>query len=510
MKKRIIRSRRARYGGMTVLLTVLLIAVVVMTNVLFSTLANRYSWYANLNKTQEYTLSEDCYTLIGAALAGKEANIEIIFCNTEDNLLAEITTRYVYQNAKDLEARFAGQISVSAHDIWLNPMSVKRFNKVMDHSKGEMVETTLSETNVIVSHGSYYRVYDLMEFYAFAEGDSSKLWAYKGERKLASGILRALDPDGAVVGVTNNHGELLSDYELLYLLDEAGYSIRHFDLYSEQIPENCDLIVSYNPNSDLTVTDGSSDTSEVDLLNAFLAEPGHSYLVFLGNASPTLPNLEKFLESWGVEMLYSKQNGRSYRYTVQDARESLTSDGCTVYGQMATTGAGSQMLSGLDGGTVFKNATALRAANGYVSNGDGSYTKDNRTMYGLFTSGENALSWANGKPVDDSTAILFALTEQRTADAPASYVGVCASVEMLSEEFLQSAVYGNTDSMLQIFETIGERHTPKGLKIKPIESSKISIVTTAQMWKWTLILAITPAVVAAVAATVILVKRKRA
>ena len=131
-------------------------------------------------------------------------------------------------------------------------------------------------------------------------------------------------------------------------------------------------------------------------------------------------------------------------------------------------------------------------------------------MYGLFTSGENALSWANGKPVDDSTAILFALTEQRTADAPASYVGVCASVEMLSEEFLQSAVYGNTDSMLQIFETIGERHTPKGLKIKPIESSKISIVTTAQMWKWTLILAITPAVVAAVAATVILVKRKRA
>lgn len=45
MRKRIIRSRRARYGGMTVLLTVLLIAVVVLTNVLFSTLAKRYSWY---------------------------------------------------------------------------------------------------------------------------------------------------------------------------------------------------------------------------------------------------------------------------------------------------------------------------------------------------------------------------------------------------------------------------------------------------------------------------------
>jgi len=363
---------------------------------------------------------------------------------------------------------------------------------------------------VIVSHGSYYRVYDLMEFYAFAEGDSSQLWAYKGERKLASGILRALNPNGAVVGITNNHGELLSDYELLYLLDDAGYSIRHFDLYSENIPENCDLIVSYNPNSDLTVTDGSSDISEVDKLNAFLSEPGHSYLVFLGNASPMLPNLEDFLASWGVETLYSKQDGRFYRYRVMDTKESLTSDGCTVYGQMKTSGAGSEMLSGLSGKTVFQNATALRASNGFAPNGDGSYSKGNRTMYGVFTTGDGATSWANGQAVGGSGAILFALTEQKNADAPSSYVGVCASTEMLSEEFLQSAVHGNTDTMMQIFETVGKQNTPKGLKIKPLESDKISVVTTAQMWQWTLILAMTPAVVAVTAAMVILVKRKRA
>ncbi len=509
MKKRIIRSRRARYGGMTVLLTVLLITVVVMTNVLFSTLANRYYWYADLNDAMEYDLSEDCYTLIGSALAGKDADIEIIFCDTEENLLDEVTMRYIYLNAKDLEERFAGKIKVSTHDIWLDPLSVQHFNKVMDHSKGELVETTLSADNVIVSHGSYYRVYDRTEFYAFAEGDTSKLWAYKGEKKLASAVLRAAEPNGAVVGITNNHGEILSDYELLYLLDDAGYSILHFDLYSDPIPENCELIVSYNPNSDLAVTDGSSDTSEVDKLNAFLATPGHSYLVFLGNATPMLPNLEGFLASWGVETMYSKQSGRSYRYTVQDEKGSLTSDGCTVYGQLAS-GAGAGLLDEMNGGTVFKNATALRAANGYVSNGDGSYTKGNRTMYGLFTSGENALSWANGVPVDDSKSILFALTEQKTEGAASSYVGVCSSVEMISEAFLQSAVYGNTDTMLQIFETVGRNRTPMGLKIKPLVSTKISTVTTAQMWKWTLALSITPAVVAVAAATVILVKRKRA
>jgi hypothetical protein len=293
-------------------------------------------------------------------------------------------------------------------------------------------------------------------------------------------------------------------------LDDAGYTIRHFNLYSEPIPENCDLIVTYNPNSDLTVTDGSSDTSEIDKLNAFLSESGNSYLVFLGNASPTLTNLETFLASWGVETMYSKQDSRSYRYTVQDTKASLTSDGYTIYGQAATAGKASEMLGGLGGGTVFKNATALRAANGFVSNGDGSYTKGERTMYGLFTSGEGALSWANGRPVDDSTAILFALTEQQTAGEKSSYVGVFASAEVLSEEFLPSAVHGNTDTMMQIFEAVGKETTPKGLKIKPMESTKISTVTTAQMWRWTLILAITPAVLTVAFATAVLVKRKRA
>ncbi len=511
MRKRIIRSRRARYGGMTVLLTVLLIVVVVMTNILFSTLAERYSWYANFNKSQDYALSEDCYTLLGSALAGKDADIEIIFCDTEENLLAEVTTRYLYQNAKALEKRFGGQIRVSNHNILLNPLSVKHFNKVPDFSQEESEETVeakLTSTNVIISHGSYYRVYELMEFYAFAEGDASKLWAYKGERKLASGIMRALNPDGVVVGITNNHGELVSDYELLYLLDDAGYTIRHFDLYSESIPENCDLIVSFNPNSDLTVADGASDISEVDKLHEFLSEPGHSFFVFLGNATPRLPNFEDFLAQWGVETVCTEKDG--YRYMVQDTKASLTSDGYTIYGQAAATGMGAEMFSGLSGGTVFKNATALGAAKGYIANGDGSYTKGDRTMYGLFTSGEGAVSWANGQPVDDSAAILFALTEQKTADAKSSYVGVFASTEMVSEEFLQSAVHGNTDAMMHIFEAIGKTNTPKGLKIKPIASSKISTVTTAQMWKWTLILAVTPAVLTVAAATVILVKRKRA
>lgn len=510
MSKRIIRNRRARYGGMTVLLTVLLITVVVLFNSLFTTLSERYSWYINLNRTPEYPVTESCYTLLGSILEGKDADIQIIFCDSETNLQAEITSRYVYENAQALSERFSDKISVSCHNIWLNPVSVKKYTATLNPATGETVETTLKSTSVIIVNGDYYRVYDLTEFFVFEDGDTSKLWAYNGEKKLAAGILHAVDTDGAVVGLTNNHGEVFYDYELLYLLDDAGYSIRYFNLYTDEIPENCNMIITYNPNSDLTEMDGASDVSETEKLDAFLSVPGNSYLVFLENGTPSLPNLEAYLENWGVETMYSQQGNYSHRYMVQDVTQSLTSDGYTIYGQAAQDGPSAEWISGLERNTVFKNATALRNANGFVSNGDGSYTKGDRTMYSLFTGGANAVSWANGKPVDDTQATLFALTEQTNGEAGSSFVGVCASVDILSEEFLQSAVHGNTDTMMRIFESLGKTDTPMGLTIKPFGSTDISSVTTSQMWSWTLVLALIPAVTVTVVAWVILAKRRRA
>ena len=45
MKHPMIRSRRMRYGGMTVYLTVALITALVLLNAIFSALANYKSWY---------------------------------------------------------------------------------------------------------------------------------------------------------------------------------------------------------------------------------------------------------------------------------------------------------------------------------------------------------------------------------------------------------------------------------------------------------------------------------
>ena len=156
---------------------------------------------------------------------------------------------------------------------------------------------------------------------------------------------------------------------------------------------------------------------------------------------------------------------------------------------------------------------SIRAAQGYLNRGDGSYEStviDGRIMYSLYQGGENALAWANGKAVADGRgAIMMTLTEQ-TVGQGTSRVGVIASTDFATESLLQSAVYGNTDVMMRLMDRLGQKFVPEGLVIKPFDSSSISAITTSQMLAWTIALSATPALILTAVAIVVLVRRRHA
>lgn len=514
MKKHFIRNRRVRYGSITVILTILVITVTVLSNAVFGKLAERYLWYVPMKGEYGYDVTEDCYTLLGNVFSdvtakGGNAQAQIIFCDTEENIAEENTQYYLYEAATSIAARYPQNVSVHCYDIWTNPNTVRAYTTTLNPTTGETVETAIKSTSVIIVSGDYHRVYALEEFYVFRNGNAENIWAYNGEKKLAAGIMRAVDPEEHLVCLTNNHGEKFYDYEMIYLLDDAGYTVTYIDLYKDPIPANCDLIISYNPNADL-VGGGISDVSETEILDAFLSEGGNSFWVFLENGTPSLPNFESYLEGWGVDFSYHTSGERSFRYMVQDSTQSLTSDGYTIYGEAVGTGHSAELLEGIGGNVVFKNATAMTAAQGFVNNGDGSYAKGDRTLYGLYEGGTGAVSWANGAPVSSADgAMLMTLTEQKNTSGT-SHVGVVASVAFSVEEFLQSAVYGNTDLMLRSLHHVGKTHTPEGLTLKPFESLEISTVTTRQMLVWTLVLSVTPAVTVSLVAVWILIRRRNA
>ena len=518
MKKRFIRNKKVRYATVAAVLTAMVILVAVLTNVVLASVVERYELYTPLTPTLAFDVTEDCYDVLESNFeAHRQENgtlpkIQIWFCDLEETVKAVGSENYyLYYTANALAERF-DNIELKYHDIYLNPEPVKPYTISINPLTGEEIVTPLNSHNVIVVCGDYHRVYKWTDFYVFADDESNTPWAYSGERKLSSALMHAIDDDPRIACMLTNHGEVSYDYELLTILDDAGYTVVYIDLYRDPIPDTCDVIISYNPNTDL-VSDELSEISEKEILDTFLAEDGHSFFVFLEKGTPNMPNFESYIQEWGIETKYDTNTttGVSYRYTVQDSAASLTSDGYTIYGYAAPV-ENNRFVDASNQYVVFGNATALAVTGeGYIAQQNGTYvnTSGNRTIYPLYRSSENALHWANGQVVDGGACILMSLTEQKNATG-SSYVGVISSVDFGTRNYLQSAVYDNGDVLLTLFEELGGRTVPTGLTIKPFASYDISTLTTAQMLRWTIALAVIPATVVLAVAVVVLVKRRRA
>ena len=519
MKKRFIRNKKVRYATVAAVLTAMVVLVAVLANVVVSSLVERYELYTPLTPIMAFDVTEDCYTILQNTFdacqqeTGTLPQIEILFCDLEDAVKDEESANYyLYHTARSLAERF-DNVKLKFHDIYVNPKPVKDYTASTHPLTGETLFTQLNNTSVIIVCGDYHRVYKWTDFYVFEDDTSTEPWAYSGERRLSSALMHAVDNNPRIACLLTNHGEVSYDYELLNILDDAGYTVVYIDLYNDPIPETCDLIISYNPNTDL-VADELSEISEKEILDTFLAEDGHSFFLFLENGTPHMPNFESYIKEWGIETEYAKNatTGVSHRYMVQDTSGSLTSDGYTIYGYATEEGKQNQFVNDANQYVVFSNATALSVTGeGYTANQDGTYVNmsGTRTLYPLYRSSTKTLHWANGQVVDGGSCILMSLTEQKSATG-SSYVGVVSSVYFATRTYLQSPVYDNGDVLLSLFEEISESKTPVGLTIKPFVSYDISTITTAQMLRWTIVLALIPAVTVLAVSVVVLVKRRRA
>ena len=516
MKKHFFRNKKARYAGISVLLTVAVLVVTVLLNAVVSSLVTRYNLYPSLVGEASFAVSEECFALLDSAFGkarseGRSDQVKIIFCDKESVVKDyDHKNYYIYNTVRELSEHF-DNIRVEYTDIYSNPTEeLKSYTTTLHPLTGEVMETPLYPQSVIVAAGDYHCVYSWTDFYAFSSNDDmDSLWAYTGERKMTSALLRAVEGKTRIACLLMNHGETLSDYEIMTALSEAGYTVVTLDLYNDEIPEACEMLISFNPKTDL-INDALSERSEVTMLDEFLSKGGRSFYVFLEKFTRQLPNFESYLNSWGVSPDYHTTNGVSYRYSMQDSTNSLTSDGCTIYGGVAS-GAREDLLSNA-GFVVFANPTSLSiSSENYMHEADGSYTwkAKSRTLYPLYESSDSSLAWANGMVVDGGSRLMLSMTEQQNASG-SSYVGVISSASFATREYLQSAVYGNGDVLLHLFKASGGPENPEGLRIVPFNYREISTITTGQILVWTVVLTAVPAIGVTAAALIVLIRRRRA
>ena len=555
-------SRKLRYGGTSLAITALIIAAVIILNAIMTLLTQRFMWYGDMTPDLHFTISEECFDLIGAVDEKDDINtpIEMIdkfraenkAYNTENGLTAESegyrdekvminilfpvepdalesddTTLYVKENAEELRAKFPEYITTEYVNAINNP---KRFERYLSSN----VET-ISLDSVIIECGSEFRIRTLRSFYVF---NNNEPYAYNGEKAFASSILAVTRAEMPLACYTINHGEsfpISAEVDengnalvpFLEVLQNAGYRTQAIDLSKEEIPEACRLLITFNPKQDfISGNNGLQKEGELKKLDAYL-EARNAFMVFLDSSTGELENLEEFLAEWGLAV---RRDGDD-PIVVKDSQNSNLNNYEAVIGNYDTNDLMEGWAEDLSAKVIFEDAMAIEYARDYnittqpLANDPsksfelGGNVAYNRAVFTMFKSYETASGYAAGREVAKATASdpfkLMAVSvethyeqEKYSVIEDSAYVVLCGSTDFASDKYLYSNSYGNEDLLLSIFQMCGREPVPVGLDFKEFANYEIEEISTGDATKFTVALTVAPLVIALCAGVFVLVRRK--
>ena len=516
MKKAFTR-RKLRHGGISITLSVLIIACAVILNVIAAMLCMRYDWmYVELQRPIAFEISEDCYDYIeeyvisevDRANEGKSERekIRIVLCDSEKNIRSEQLYGYILDSIEDIAERFNGYFEIEYLNVWEQPTVAASLG-------------VSSTEDVVCVFGDKHQAVNLKDMFLLESEDGYEATptAYNGEKMLSAALMNVTQKESPVCYLTVNHGEIFEDYEFVKMIAEAGYTIGFLDLFEDEIPEDCDLLVTFDPKKDMTRGGGAGDVDEIARLEKYMSEGG-KYMVFLSAdtfASGAFEGLEGFLASMGVKYMHeTDKDGIEGCYLIRDTANSLTVDGYTVLSENATVGKGANALGGINVPNAFGSTTAISYAEGFTPDGKGNAvsTDGKTTVSPVLVSHASAIAWANGRAVAraaDEPFMLMTMSERVNDQGESGYLLACASTKFATESAMQSSVLGNSRTLTQIIRYMGKENAPASLVFKPFGEKSIQSITTRSANIITVTATALPMVTCAIVGAVVLLRRRQ-
>lgn len=565
------RARRLGHRSVGVAVTVLVVVAVLLVNFVVTYAGYSHLWQTDMTVTRYlnmenslgggsddrtlYTLSTPFTELIRTSglpavdqinreldAQGKDAEkIHIIFCAERDTLYDSTLARYVLYTALGLQEEFPDYVEVSFINATQNPSAVQKYKSTSS--------TNIYSSNVIFEFGTEFRVYAMERFFIQSESTSSEPWAYNGEKEFASAILAVTRAESPIACFTTNHGESADSCQSFRkLVERAGYIVQDIDLSTDAIPEDCRLLITYDPQTDFLGYDnnGADGVSEIDLLDKFL-DNAYSFMLFIDDETPELPVLEEYLEEWGVTVcrVENTETGETDNYHIRDEVQRLDPEGYTLIGAYGTKGLGASVTKDMrsvayPAKVVFPHATSVVRSSGYYqkyvsadesSDGEAysyeTYYRNGvtRTLSDVFTTYSSATAEAFGETYKIATEkepfrLMTLTSEERTVQEgnyltsqDRSFVCVVGSTEFASDALLDSSVYGNADVLVSALRSMGRELVPvtsisfKSFKIYDMDTDD-SELTSGDAMALLAVLTLIPAVLCAGVGVVVSVRRK--
>ena len=376
--KNLFKTAGTKNGTYSVGLTVIVIAIIVVANMIFGQIPEKYR-NIDVSSTKIYEITDTSRELL------KDLNHKVTFTvlaekDKADDRIKTFLSKY---------AALSKNISVEWIDPVLHPSALTEHeaseNTIVVECADTGKSTTVSFDDIVVVDTSSY-------YYTGSVSESE----FDGEGQLTSAVNYVTSDVNKKVYRTTGHGESTLSSSITDLMSKNNYNMEELNLVMQaSIPEDCDLLLMYAPATDLT-------DDEKTAMQNYLSEGG-KVMILLGDTSTSeLPNIASIMKEYGMEEAegYIADPQRCYQGNYYYKFPTLS-----LSGDMAK-GISSQMVlvTNTRGLNMVDAARDTITATSFMTTTDSAYavTEDNQTQ-GTYTLGAVATEQISSGTDTDGT-----------------------------------------------------------------------------------------------------------
>ena len=451
MKEKKQKSAHFRHGGMAVLMTAVVLAILILINVAAVMLVNKYPLVVDMTSKRENSLSAENAEMI----KGFQKPVTITVLGSEDEFLS--TKSLEDQSVIDTSGGNYGIQAVSLLQSYekLNKNITLKFLDTQSPAYGTFKsnhpDLDLSVNSIVVETENRTRVLTLRDIMQFGtEGYYYTTAASTLESALTSAIMQGELGNADPVTLIGGHGDSSIGY-LAEVLANNNYDVQTLEsLTLSDIPSDSVMAIICAPTVDYTA-------EEIARLETYLDNGGkagrHIFYIASEQQPASLPNLDAFLAKYGMRVT------PGYLIAETDAnRRGSQSDLITYFDYADTTTFSRLNKSQLYCYTMLHRPIEILDVE-----------DSNVTVTPLLTVPQSAYLYPTNEEelanLSDDTATFgpfngFVKSEIRGSGEATSTVTVCGSTYFLSQEILSSSVYGNADFLMTYFNNVLGRDNP--------------------------------------------------
>ncbi len=276
-KHNLIGTKAFRKGSYSTVIMVVIIAIVIAANVMFSKLPTA-ARNIDVSSNDLYSIGDTTHSV----LDGLKNDVEIIVIKDKESTDKRISTLLAKY------ADYSDHIKVTYKDPVIYPSVLTTYdteeNNIVIKCDATDKTTKVAFSDIIVTSTSYY--------------GSTYETSFDGEGQLTKAIDYVSNENNKLIYTISGHGESDLGKNISELISKSNFNVKSVNLLVDNgIPDDCDMLICNQPTKDLA-------DDELKLLREYM-ENGGKMTVVLADTTTKTPNFDALMADYGI----SKVNG---------------------------------------------------------------------------------------------------------------------------------------------------------------------------------------------------------